>query len=162
MALVFFSKFCELSNHFPSTFMIQNTTFYNMEHYLAVKKAEMSQQEYFIQKTLNLQDPVEAKSVLHSLRKDHKQDWERDRYAITMAGLRAKFSQNKKLSSYLCNTGDLQLGEASKNPYWGIGMTLEDQHVTNTEKWNPDGNLLGKLLMKVREEIQLKPDGKNK
>lgn len=43
-ALVFFSKFSFLSNHHPSTFTSQDTVFYNVEHFLAVRKAELSQQ----------------------------------------------------------------------------------------------------------------------
>lgn len=126
-ALVFFSKFCELSNHFPSVFTYQDRKFYNMEHYLAVRRAEMSQQQYYIDKALNLHDPVEAKSILNALRTDHEEEWQRNRREIALLGIRAKFTQNKYLSSYLCKTDGLQLGEASKNQCWGIGMTLEDK-----------------------------------
>lgn len=152
-ALVFFSKFCELSNHFPSVFTYQDNTFYSMEQYLAFRRAELSQKEYYIKKALELRDPVEAKSILNALRKDHEDEWRKNRHDIAVLGIRAKFNQNPNLASYLCKTAGLQLGEASKNPCWGIGMTLEDQHTTNVQKWHPEGNLLGKILMQIRDEL---------
>lgn len=152
-ALVFFSKFSELSNHFPSVFIYQDKTFYNMEHYLAYKRAELSHQQYYIKKALALRDPVEAKSILNALRKDNQEEWQAKRREIALQGIRAKFTQNESLSLYLRQTDGLQLGEASKNPCWGIGMTLEDKHATNIQKWNPEGNLLGNVLMQIRGEL---------
>lgn len=152
-ALVFFSRFCFLSNHFPSKFDYENTTFHNVEQFLAFKKAELSQQEDIIQRALQAKDPVEAKAILNSLRRDYSQEWEKIREDVTTTGLRLKFSQNKVLANLLKDTRKLILGEASKDPCWGVGFTLEDQQVLETKKWNTKGNLLGKLLMKVRTEI---------
>lgn len=159
--LVFFSKFCELSNHFQSPFQMEEKVFHNVEHYLAFKKAELSGKDYFIQKALDLSDPVEAKSILHSLRKDHEQDWERNKQNFATMGIRAKFTQNKVLSSYLQNTGNLILGEASKDPCWGVGMTLEHQQVTEPQKWDSNGNLLGRILMQIRDEMVQPKGGAN-
>lgn len=157
--LVFFSKYSVLSNHFPSTFTLQDKTFYSVEHYLAFRKAQISQQQFFIQKASDSRDPVEAKSILHSLRKDHEQVWKKERYGIALTGIRAKFTQNKHLSSYLRHTDNLQLGEASKDASWGIGMTLEDKEVTAPDKWNQEGNLLGKVLMQIRAELNQNVNG---
>lgn len=118
-ALVFFSKHCALSNHFPLIFTYQDNTFYNMEHYLAFRRAEISQKQFFIKKALELRDPVEAKSILNTLKKDHEEDWQKNRYEITATGIGAKFTQNKHLSNYLRATENLLLGEDSKDPCWG-------------------------------------------
>lgn len=154
-ALIFFTKFCELSNHFPSTFHLQGKKFFNVEHYLALRKAELSQKQHLIEKASLLRDPAEAKSILNTLRKDHVKEWRADRFEIAKAGIKAKFTQDKRLSAYLSNTDNLQLGEASKDICWGIGMTMDDKHATVIEKWNPDGNMLGRILMQVREELKL-------
>lgn len=150
-SLIFFTKYCELSNHFPSTFQIGDNKFHNVEQYLALRRAELSQQD-LIDKALHLQDPVEAKSILNTLRKDHEEEWQKSRYDIAKTGIKAKFAQNKALALYLCNTQGLHLGEASKDA-WGIGMTLEDKRATDITKWNPEGNLLGKILMHTRDEL---------
>lgn len=151
--LVFFSKSTFLSNHSPSNFTTDGHTFYNMEHFLAYKKAELSQQPHHIQRALEAKDPVEAKSILHLLHKDHSQDWDLVRHEVAITGLREKFRQNQPLADLLKDTNNLRLGEASKNPTWGIGFTLDDPQALDTTQWNESGNLLGRLLMQVRTEL---------
>lgn len=152
--LVFFSKSCILSNHFPSTFNIDGMVFYTMEQYLAFERARLSEQDHLIEKASHAQDPVEAKSILNLLRNDHTQEWQDRRQNIAITGLRAKFLQNEQLAQFLLDTKRYTLGEASKNTTWGVGMTLEDQLVTDSSKWLESGNLLGKLLMQLRSELE--------
>lgn len=151
--LAFFSKFCVLSNHAPSTFIYHDKVFYNMEQFLAFKRSELSEQAELIERSLQAKDPVEAKSILNSLRNDHKHEWQMMRENVTIEGLREKFKQNPPLAEYLKHTQGLQLGEASKNPIWGVGFTLDHEHILDTSTWNSSGNLLGKLLMQVRAEL---------
>lgn len=152
--LVFFSKSCVLSNHFPSIFNINGKVFHNMEQYLAFERASLSEQEHLIERASTAQDPVEAKSILNLLRDDHAQEWQDKRTNIAALGLRAKFSQNEHMAQFLLDTKQYTLGEASKNPVWGVGMTLEDQHVTDSTRWIESGNLLGILLMQLRTELE--------
>lgn len=77
---------------------------------------------------------------------------------VTLEGLRAKFGQNSQLKEYLLNTHNLYIGEASTNPRWGIGMELLDDNALDHTKWSPEGNLLGRSLMKVREELAQQAD----
>ena len=73
----------------------------------------------------------------------------------------AKFKQNDDIREQLLSTGDLHLVEAS--PYdqiWGIGMDEDDPDATNPEKW--DGlNLLGEVLMMVREHLRNNSESNN-
>lgn len=151
--MVFFSKFCVLSNHYPSEFTLQDTTFYNVEHYLAFKRATLSRDEDTIQKALHAKQPIQAKVILNSLRDDHKQEWKQMVPEIALQGVRAKFETNKELADYLCDTEPLLLGEASKDKIWGIGFSLEDKEALDNSKWQQNGNLLGRTLMKVRGEL---------
>lgn len=153
-SLAFFSKNSILSNHFPSEFTVNEQKFYTVEHYLAVKRAAFSDNPSMIQKASTARDPRQAKYVLNSLKEDRPQEWYAGVEEILLEGLRAKFKQNSNLQSFLLNTGGLQLGEASMDARWGIGMTLEDPEVLNSTKWNPDGNLLGRTLMLIREELK--------
>lgn len=152
-AIVFFSKYSALSNHHPSPFCEQGETFQHMEQYLAAKRAQLSGRDDLIQRAASANDPKVAKAILHSLRDDHPTEWEQQVQEITVKGLRAKFSQNKHLLTFLKETGQLQIGEASNNPRWGIGLELENPDVLDTSKWNTAGNLLGKSLMKIRAEL---------
>lgn len=124
-----------------------------MEHYLAFERAKISEQDHLIEKAWQAKDPVEAKSILNLLHTDHIHEWEDRRADITIRGLRAKFSQNQHLYEFLRDTDQRRLGEASKNPTWGVGMTLDDEHILDTSKWIESGNLLGDLLMQLRTEL---------
>lgn len=152
-ALAFFSKYSALSNHHPSVFVLDGQQFQSMEHFLAYEKAKLSGKDDTIQRAQLASDPKEAKAILSSLREDHPAEWDNKVKEITIKGLKAKFSQNDRLLSFLRNTKNLQIGEASKNPRWGIGLTLNDAHVLDTEKWDPAGNLLGRCLMRIRDEL---------
>lgn len=152
-ALIFFSKSCFLSNHFPVIFNLEGHTFYSMEHFLAFKRAKLSKKEEIIERALKARDPVEAKSILNFLREDNVKEWESIRQNVALMGLRAKFHQNLHLANSLRDTSGRRLGEASKNPCWGIGLTLEDPQALDTSKWNEAGNLLGRSLMQIRTEI---------
>lgn len=74
-----------------------------MEQYLAFRKAQVAKQDHLIEKALHATNPVEAKSILNSLRKDEDQEWLQSRAAIALEGLRAKFTQNywPSLTTYL-------------------------------------------------------------
>lgn len=151
--MVFFSRHTMLSNHFPSNFVIQKQSFTSMEHYLALKRAELSGKEDLVRKARGIQDPIQAKLILNSLHNDHQEEWDSKVEELALEGLRAKFMQNRHLQDYLRSTGNLTLGEASTNSRWGIGMDLTNPEVLNESKWLENGNLLGRLLMSLRKEL---------
>ena len=69
----------------------------------------------------------------------------------------AKFSQNADLKQLLLNTGDAILAEcAVKDLIWGIGLSMKDPNRFDMNKWRGE-NLLGKVLMKVREILRKAP-----
>lgn len=154
--LTFFTGQSILSNHFPSNFVIEEQEYTSMEHFLAVKKARISERPTMIRKAVNSRDPKQAKYILNALKGDHDELWDKEIHNIALEGLRAKFTQNPSLGEFLLETKNLKLGEASTNMRWGIGMSLDDPDVLDSTKWNPEGNLLGNLLMKVREELRCK------
>lgn len=148
-----------MSNHHLSDFKIDDKVYHSVEQYLAVTRVTLAKRPALISRARKAQDPVQAKHILDALKEDHKQEWDEKVEDVILRGLRAKFSQNRSLREKLSNTGKLKLGEASKNPRWGIGLELGDPEVLNQEKWLESGNLLGKSLMKIRDKIQ---QGRNK
>lgn len=156
--LVFFSKHTVFSNHFPSNFTIQGQSFATMEQFLALKRAEISGKEELIKRARGARDPVQAKRILTTLHSDHQEEWDNQVEELALEGLQAKFSQNTQCCSQLCATRNLVLGEASPNARWGIGMHLSDPDVMDSSKWLENGNLLGRSLMKLREELIVKDD----
>lgn len=152
-AVVFFSRHSVFSNHYQSHFRIKGIKFNNMEQYLAYRRAQISDKDYLVSKALDAEDPAEAKSILNTLKKDHADDWKKLAPEIAAEGLRAKFKQNQYLLESLLSTRGLLIGEASRDSTWGIGMPLTDPQVLDHTKWPKKGNLLGRSLMKIRDEI---------
>ena len=69
-----------------------------------------------------------------------------------------QFSQNPKLGKYLLATGSNILAEASPHDCkWGIGLSADDPRARNLSEWRGD-NLLGQVLMEVRDELSQKSD----
>ena len=61
--------------------------------------------------------------------------------------------KNEKLKAFLLNTGIKILVEAS--PYdkiWGIGLSADQENIENPLTWNGE-NLLGFVLMEVRDSL---------
>ena len=69
-------------------------------------------------------------------------DWDEIRNGIMKVALICKFSQHKDLRTALKETGNINIIQrCSRDNYWGDGYPGEGQ------------NMLGKLLMEVREEF---------
>jgi ribA/ribD-fused uncharacterized protein len=69
--------------------------------------------------------------------------------------LKCKFEQNASLKTFLLNTANTRLIEASPNDkYWGCGMSLWNPKLWETKSWSSTGkNIMGTLLEEVRRGI---------
>lgn len=157
-ALAFFSKYTILSNHHPSIFHVNGCKFHSMEQFLAYRRAQISSQPSLVQRASQATDPVQAKFILSALREDNVQRWDEIVESVVLEGLEAKFRQNNHMREFLTSTHNLTLGEASTNPRWGIGMSIDDRDVLDVSKWKESGNLLGRCLMKTRDTLLNEPD----
>ena len=61
-----------------------------------------------------------------------------------------KFSCNAELKCLLLDTGDLHLGCATTNRFFGTGVDFDNTYALKTNRWR-GSNQLGKTLMIVRE-----------
>lgn len=152
-ALVFFTKNSPFSNHFPSDFKLDGLSLSCVEQYLAVQRAYLAKDKPLARRAMQQKDPAEHKMVLNKLRNQDRDEWRRLAPDLIRKAIRAKFTQNTLLKDLLLSTHPLQLGEASKDPFWGVGFSLEHPNVLDTDQWIPEGNLLGKTLMSIREEL---------
>merc|ERR1712070_998508 len=64
-----------------------------------------------------------------------------------------KFRSDSVLKELLLSTGSAVIGESSTNKLWGIGVEHSDAKVQQPEEW-PGKNVLGRALMKARDELQ--------
>lgn len=134
----FDGKYAFLSNFYPSSITDEDyITYPTVEHYFqAMKTLDTGVRFYIAIQTT----PGKAKRLGRRL--DLRPDWEFIKDSVIEKALRIKFS-NPELRKALLDTGDeyLEEGNTWGDQYWGVCNGVGK-------------NTLGKLLMKIRQEIK--------
>ncbi|MDE7223729.1 MAG: NADAR family protein, partial [Acetatifactor sp.] len=122
--------------------------------FMMAQKAELFGDEEIRKQILESQTPDHIKALGRKVRGFDQELWDKVKYAIVLNGNWCKFSQNRRLQSFLLSTGDSVLVEAS--PYdtiWGIGLSADSPDAQKPQSWCGQ-NLLGFALMEVRDELR--------
>jgi ribA/ribD-fused uncharacterized protein len=128
-----------LSNFWPVEIEYNSRVFQSVEHaYMAQKNLSDVWQEFCVNET----DPKLVKKMSLEIRL--RSDWEEVKLSIMEDLIRIKFA-NPTLKEQLLDTGDdlIQEGNTWGDTFWGVDLE------TGAGK-----NLLGKIIMKVREELK--------
>lgn len=128
-------------------------TFRNCETYMMYHKAILFNDLETAQRILDAaDDPKAVKALGRKVRDFVESTWDDWKYDIVVEGNRQKFQQNPELKALLLATGQKELVEASPlDRIWGVGYG-KVKALENRSKWGR--NLLGRALMKVREELK--------
>lgn len=124
------------------------------EQAMMYAKAKLFGDEVSAKKILKTKKPAEQKRLGRAVTGYVESEWFEVRDHITDEFLLRKFYQNEEFRTILDATGDKEIVEAS--PYdgvWGIGMGVNHPDILDRTKWQGT-NLLGKSLMRVREELR--------
>ena len=78
-------------------------------------------------------------------------EWNKRKEGIMKDILKVKF-RNTTLAKLLKDTGAKHLAEARKDDSWATGIPLYNKSAFDKKKWSGK-NLLGKILMEVRDEL---------
>jgi len=110
------------------------------EHYFQAQKFESIE----IQETVrNAKTPMEAARIGRNNKYPLRKDWENEKDTVMRTAIAQKFAAHSKLSELLISTGTQEIIEDTTNDYyWGCG------------KDGTGKNVLGKLLMELREDLQ--------
>ncbi len=147
------TKSC-FSQWFESPFEVDGTQYPTAEHFMMAEKARLFSADDVLQRILVATTPGAAKALGREIKDFAESTWLAHRWQIVVAANYAKFSQNPKLREFLLNTADRVLVEASPvDSIWGIGLAADDPAAENPNTWN-GLNLLGFVLMHVREQLR--------
>lgn len=126
-----------LSNFWPCTVFYEGMIFPSSEHaYVAAKTLDVNKRAEIAEvETAGQVKRLGRKLVL-------REDWDEVKLSVMEEIVRNKFLQNPQLAGMLVDTGDEELVEGNT---WGDVFWGECQGV--------GGNHLGKILMKIREEL---------
>lgn len=152
---LFWQNRSPFSNWYPSVFTHDGITFTRGEQYMMFRKAVMFEDEETATAIMSTDNPKEQKDLGRLVKNYDDAAWSAVREQVMVEGLFEKFNQIPKLKEALLATGDTIIAEAS--PYdlvWGIGFTADQPEAVDQTKWRGQ-NLLGKVLMKVRDEIKI-------
>lgn len=152
-SVIFFTKQSPLSNHFTSHFKIDGVKYTCVEQYLAHRRAALQGNDSLAEQAFQSDNPAHHKVILNMLRREGSDLWHQQAERIAYPAVRAKFLQNKHLADFLVATHPLAIGEASKDKFWGTGLSLENKDALDPARWAADGNLLGRILTAVRQEL---------
>ena len=137
-----------LSNFYPSVIEFQGIKYPTVEHYYVAMKIKTDQQIDGKNITLidcremisKMKDPAKVKQLGKVLKL--RKDWDKIKLDTMLWGVREKF-KDQDLRQLLINTGDYELVEGNNwgDKFWGVYAGVGENH-------------LGKILMKVREEVK--------
>ncbi len=139
------------SQWWEQDFVFENTTYKSAEHWMMAKKAELFGDHDMVKQILLSKTPGEAKKCGRKVKGFKSEIWDAEKYNIVLEGNRLKFEQNEELKTFLLNTGNRILVEASPvDPIWGIGLAADHEAASHPERWRGE-NLLGFALMETRD-----------
>jgi ribA/ribD-fused uncharacterized protein len=128
------------SNFSPHRVFLDGKTWPTSEHYFQPQKfaGTPHEEEVRRQKT-----PRQAADLGRDRKRPLRKDWEAVKDDVMRQAVRAKFSQHEELRAILLVTGDTVLVEHTEiDSYWGDGGDGSGK------------NMLGRILMEVREELR--------
>lgn len=134
-------KYGALSNFAKLGFEADGKYWSTVEHYFQAKKFEGQPHEERIRVAFT---PKDARNMGRSREFPIRPDWEDVKVDVMKTALKSKFTHNKAARDLLLSTKNRELIESSPfDYYWGCGGDGSGE------------NVLGKLLMELREELQV-------
>jgi len=132
-----------LSNFWGCIVLYEGILYPSVEHaYQAAKSTDRPIRKQFVD---DIMSPGQAKRKGNFIKL--REDWEQKKVSIMEELVKDKFTRNEDLKIKLLNTGtaELQEGNYWGDTFWGIDLTT-----------GKGENHLGKILMKVRENLSEK------
>ena len=155
--LCFFTFQTAFSNHHRCNLQYRDTEFNSSEQAFMYYKAKLFKDEESAKLIMKSIDPAKQKGLGKHVEGFNGNVWDQNKDRIMYEVVLAKFQNNPLLKKRLLDTGNKTLIECNpSDPYWGIGLGLQETDIWNQSKWKGE-NKLGQILGIVREE--LKPYG---
>ena len=151
----FFTVANPLSNFYPTPLLkIDGTKYSSVEQYLQSQKAVFAEQLQTAAKIRETPNPATCKSLGDRVAVN-SEEWLPKAIELVRKACRIKFREDPHAQRFLLNTGSTTLIEAGPDKIWGVGAKLNDPQILSEKTWEGSRNLLGNILMSVRDELKL-------
>ncbi|VVE48565.1 Riboflavin biosynthesis protein [Pandoraea iniqua] len=143
-----------LSQWYPASFELDGFRYPTAEHFMMEQKARLFGDNATAERILMADSAAGAKNLGREIKCFDEAHWIAARLDIVVRGNLAKFEQNRQCKTFLLETRDSVLVEASPvDRIWGIGIATDHPDIRMPERW-PGLNLLGFALMRVRARLR--------
>ena len=140
-----------LSNYYAGKLEFNGIPHNSIDHCYQYQRADRYNNLIAMNKLLCVKSAAEAKQIGSQIRNFQAADWDSMKTSIMEDLIRIKFNPGSELATRL--TAGKSLAEAGKSQSFGIGLSLHHSNVFDTSKWSKNGNILGKTLKKLRDEL---------
>lgn len=138
------------SQWYDAPFVVDGKRYATAEHFMMAEKAALFGDAETEAMVLQAPNPGAAKALGRQVRGFDEAQWIEQRFDIVVRANRTKFAQHGDLRTFLLQTGERVLVEASPvDRIWGIGLAQDDERAQDPNQWR-GLNLLGFALMVVR------------
>jgi ribA/ribD-fused uncharacterized protein len=142
------------SQWFYAPFTVGGITYKTAEHWMMANKALLFGNKALAVQIIETDKPAFVKELGRKIEDFDEETWNQNKFEIVVQGNLAKFQQHEKLQSFLLNTGNKVLVEASPvDIVWGIGLSKDEPAIENPQTWKGE-NLLGFAIMQARDIIR--------
>ena len=144
----FWGEYRFLSNFWPATVSFGGFTYQSVEHAYQAAKSFDPLIRFALSQYSKYEKPGSAKKLGKHIKL--RPNWEKVKPIVMLGLVRQKFKKHKDLAKKLLDTGDQLLIEGNTwgDTYWGVCRGVGE-------------NRLGKILMRVRNEINIQMGGYN-
>jgi ribA/ribD-fused uncharacterized protein len=150
----FFTSNSPLSNHYPCKINIHGKEYSCSEQFYLESKALKFGDLETAAKIMKEGNPVQMKQISRNIKPFDHNIWADAKQDMRTA-LKCKFQQNASLKTFLLNTANTRLIEASPNDKY-CGMSLWNPKLWETKSWASTGkNIMGTLWKKYVEVFQI-------
>ena len=146
---VFYSKHSVFSNFHALDVDIEGIRYCCNEKYFQRAKALHFGDDECAAKIMTETDPHKISDLGKKVRGYKKELWEKQAEKVLRRVNHAKYLQHPHAKQALLDTEDREIGEASPDPFYGIGIRLSAPQVTQRHAWTGQ-NVMGKILQEVR------------
>lgn len=136
----------------PNKIEYNGYLFNNTEQLFMYLKAEFFKDKESMDLILKTPIPQEVKLLGRGVKNFINDKWDKVRYDMMLLANRLKYS-HAEFKEKLLKTGNKELIEANEaDKIWGCGLYADNPLILNNLNWTGQ-NLLGKVLMQIREEL---------
>jgi len=143
-----------LSNFYPVKMKFAGIDFHTSEQLFMFLKAKYFNDDAMADMIAKRgQDPAVAKKFGRKVEGFNVEVWEGVREDMMMIACQRKFMDDELFKQLLATEEKILVEGSPYDQIWGVGLRYDSEQILDQENWN-GLNLLGVVLMKVRDDIR--------